>query len=1027
MDDRHQDLERPNQNQRTEQNEQNDQADHMDTTDAQPPAHQRIVPTPPQGARNLVFDAANWHPKPVKRPRPVKSCTECRRRKLRCDRRFPCSQCQRSYRVCKYGSGGDSSLDFVGKSTDRHNNNNNAESEGSEGSEDDGDTTMGTGTGKRPSKRQLSRLSTGPMVHQQNHNAAAASSSHPPSNSSLNLLLNPPSPPQQQTSRQAHNPTQHQHQHLHPYSAHQPYSPPIPAASMQNSFPSLAQVSKALDAPEPLVPSDGDDLRKLAVSLLMQCMVRMECLESLVATRDPAALADMPAFPSSSVLSQLHIRQQPPHEANQRIIEVLSTTMRSLNVKGRNGLRTRFFGQSSTRVLVNLFDDAKYFMSQKAKQQNYGDMFWRLERIHNALQESHLQSLKPIAVYVDSIMPVQKRMVDILPRRETCEQLVQSYVSVSEGLYRVIHVPTFMQEFNAYWAYGVTGNAGGGSTRTGGPTVGGGAAGAEGGESRGVQGAMEDFLPRLLCILCIGSRFETESKGLTYEWSDGVHIPTACALVRSWLDGLRGKPSIDLNTLQTEVLLLHASRMILPPQRIWTELGMISRPAMAMGLHRDPSEFGADVTPFQAECRRKLWFTIMDMDLHVSLACGLPSSVRPGQFTCRPPRNLDDTDLYPEMTMLPPGKPIDHHTEGQMQLFAADTLPLRMRASELLCNVDSLTNYWEVLDVGGDLEKALDDINCLFPRNAVLTSDQAHREWRTRAMLDMHVRRPLLSLYRPFALSVSAEYPPPAAVSDVYLKSSMAMLTYMDELDSSAPSYDHVSHMYYVMLRNDIVQAAFSVCYYIIQAVEIETSLTDGVGSSSTNAGRQGEGSATPPAHAHGAPPPSAMSGSSGSWGAGRYSGSGSAGGSSFGTGGGRHNTPHPSAARKRSVPIWSSTYMIRTVKRTLDSLARLVNDLSFDLRDVVALAVVLGSVMPASSPAERSEQIHLQVRGVLDTCTKQLCNHSSTAIRAAVLGQVTSPMSYHGAGGYGGWSSTPDEAALWDLSFWDLWTPTGT
>lgn len=350
MDDRHQDLERPNQNQWNEQNERNHHADHTDQTDAQTPSLRRIVLTPPQGARNLVFDAANWHPKPVKRPRPVKSCAECRRRKLRCDRRFPCSQCQRSYRVCKYGSGGEGSLEFVGKRTDRHSNN--VESEGSEGYEDDDDTTMGTGTGKRPSKRQLSRPGTGPMVHQHNYNAATASSSHPPSNSSLNLLLNPPSPPQQQANLQVHNPTQHQYSH--PYSAHQPFPQPNAAASIQNSFPSLAQVSRALDTPEPLVPSDGDDLRKLAVSLLMQCMVRMECLENLVTTRDPAALSDMPAFPSSSVLSQLHIRQQPPHEAKQRIIEVLSTTMRSLNVKGRNGMRTRFFGQSSTRVLVNL-------------------------------------------------------------------------------------------------------------------------------------------------------------------------------------------------------------------------------------------------------------------------------------------------------------------------------------------------------------------------------------------------------------------------------------------------------------------------------------------------------------------------------------------------------------------------------------------------------------------------------------------------------------------------------------------------
>ena len=45
----------------------------------------------------------------VKRPRPVKSCTECRKRKLRCDRLCPCSQCQKSQRACKYAADNDSS------------------------------------------------------------------------------------------------------------------------------------------------------------------------------------------------------------------------------------------------------------------------------------------------------------------------------------------------------------------------------------------------------------------------------------------------------------------------------------------------------------------------------------------------------------------------------------------------------------------------------------------------------------------------------------------------------------------------------------------------------------------------------------------------------------------------------------------------------------------------------------------------------------------------------------------------------
>jgi hypothetical protein len=40
-------------------------------------------------------------PRSVKRPRPVMACTECRKRKTRCDSHYPCLPCQRSNRPCK--------------------------------------------------------------------------------------------------------------------------------------------------------------------------------------------------------------------------------------------------------------------------------------------------------------------------------------------------------------------------------------------------------------------------------------------------------------------------------------------------------------------------------------------------------------------------------------------------------------------------------------------------------------------------------------------------------------------------------------------------------------------------------------------------------------------------------------------------------------------------------------------------------------------------------------------------------------
>lgn len=56
----------------------------------------------------LPLGIQHQHQRSVKRPRPVKSCTECRKRKLRCDRLCPCSQCQKSNRLCKYAADYDS-------------------------------------------------------------------------------------------------------------------------------------------------------------------------------------------------------------------------------------------------------------------------------------------------------------------------------------------------------------------------------------------------------------------------------------------------------------------------------------------------------------------------------------------------------------------------------------------------------------------------------------------------------------------------------------------------------------------------------------------------------------------------------------------------------------------------------------------------------------------------------------------------------------------------------------------------------
>ncbi|KAF4975462.1 hypothetical protein FZEAL_7759 [Fusarium zealandicum] len=715
-----------------------------------PPHHHMHQQTPSQGQAPSLHQQQQQQ-RSVKRPRPVKSCTECRKRKLRCDRLCPCSQCQKSNRTCKYAMDHDSA-----------------------NLSDGSDSEMLEPI--RPAKR-----SCGPGM----------------------FSSGTPLPNNETTFGSVRN-------------------------GDSNNAPSLEELS-----------------------------MRMERLEKHLMARSPAA-SDM---------------------SGGRLIVAASDTIRGLTVK-QGALRTRYHGQNSPRVLLNLFDEAKDFMANNRNVNGVRDVLMNFKRFHKALLDEYRKSLSPITVFVDSMMPVQKRMTDILPKKPVCDRLIASYVDTSETIYRILHLPLFTEQYNLYW-----------------------------------EGKLQSeyFLPQLLSLMSIASRFETKSKGLGNERTEGVHIPTACALVRAWLDSLRGKQLIEFEVLQVEVLLLHAQRMITPRiQDSWTSLGSIVRMAMTMGLHRDPSEFEPRVPVYLGEMRRRMWFTILDMDLHISLASNLPCLVRDGDFTCRPPRNLDDIELFPDMQELPPSKPIDVVTDNQMQVYAAMTLGVRMRVAHMLNRIDTIRDYQDVLEVGAKLERFLDDINYIFPRQGILSDAQKSKQWRSRVILDMHVRRPLLALYRPFAIGASDA---PGQISRAYLRSSMVIMKYLDELDPMLAHFQDIAEMYHQVLKRDIIQAALSVCFYIRSAVR-PASDSSGLGSQALRMS------------------PDSLD---------------------------DFPTYNP-----ENLVLWSASRLISTVEKTLELLIRNIS--GRDTKDVVCLSVVLSCVQ---KPEVNPDEVMQGLRLVLDRCSR--------------------------------------------------------
>jgi hypothetical protein len=80
--------------------------------------------------------------------------------------------------------------------------------------------------------------------------------------------------------------------------------------------------------------------------------------------------------------------------------------------------------------------------------------------------------------------------------------------------------------------------------------------------------------------------------------------------------------------------------------------GVAIRLARKMGLQRDGSFLG--LSPFDAEMRRRLWWFLVHVDFRVADVLGTRPSMDISCGDTKTPLNVDDEDLHPDMTDLPP-------------------------------------------------------------------------------------------------------------------------------------------------------------------------------------------------------------------------------------------------------------------------------------------------------------------------------------------------------------------------------------
>ncbi|RSL57795.1 hypothetical protein CEP54_008147 [Fusarium duplospermum] len=260
----------------------------------------------------------------------------------------------------------------------------------------------------------------------------------------------------------------------------------------------------------------------------------------------------------------------------------------------------------------------------------------------------------------------------------------------------------------------------------------------------------------------------------------------------------------------------------------WLSIGMILHVAMRMGYHRDPDHFPG-ISPFEGEMRRRIWTTILQLDLVISLEMGLPRSATDTHIDTKPPRNLRDCDFDEDTTEVPLPRPETEWTPV-LPLIARGRL---ITALGLICDVNTdITppSYDEVIKIDALLK---DVHNRSIP--PVL-------RWETiphpitdsptlvvqRVSIETTYHKSRILLYRRALISYPVQQPQEQDRQSVQicLDSALKILSFQQMLHEESQPFGRLCQLRWKVTRifnQDVLLATSVLCLYLQDVDKFET------------------------------------------------------------------------------------------------------------------------------------------------------------------------------------------------------------
>lgn len=368
-----------------------------------------------------------------------------------------------------------------------------------------------------------------------------------------------------------------------------------------------------------------------------------------------------------------------------------------------------------------------------------------------------------------------KTLAQLLPQRVVIEQLVRLYVETFESTYRLLHLPSFYEEYYECL--------------------------------KAPERARPVFVALLLAMIATMSctKHGVPSALRGHSSLDRENAIQWIQAVETWL-ALQSHKHVNPIIFQLRVVIFIAQQVnCIKPKRTYTASGNLIRLAISAGLHRDgelinlrhDSLAKRRLGLFDQELRRRVWSTISELELQVAIDRGMPSSLRDLAVDCGPPLNVEDEEFTPSMDQVPLSKPTSEYTRSSFQYISHDTFELRQDLVSLINGRSPRIPYENILQYDSKIMQALEDISAW--------QNQDHGALVSRTLLQLQMHHLQLLLHRPYVLraSQSKRYDYSAVV---HLRAAMSIIDLHQTLVSTGNTV-------FCIMRSDILAAVLSICY----------------------------------------------------------------------------------------------------------------------------------------------------------------------------------------------------------------------